>query len=90
MSAEKKSHRFIMEKCCLRDNVFILDRIFVKLADNEDRYKILEEFTFWPDQTIWFRVTCMAYALEHRNLFSYTHNGDVVDMITTLFLIGSS
>ena len=29
-----------------------------KLADNRDRHKILDEFEFRPDQTIYFGVTC--------------------------------
>ena len=45
-------------KCCLGNIVFILDRIFFEHADNKDRHKTFEEFTFWPDQTIWFRVSC--------------------------------
>ena len=39
------------------DSPFIFDRIFIKLADNEDRDKILDEFDIRPDQTICFCVT---------------------------------
>ena len=46
------------EKCCGHDNAFIFDRIFFKLADNEDRHKISDKFDFGPARTIHFGVTC--------------------------------
>ena len=36
----------------------VFDKIFVKLADNEDKHKILNKFNFCPCLTISMRVTC--------------------------------
>ena len=47
-----------MGKLCLQASSFIFDRIFVKLAGNEDRHKITDEFEFRPDRISHFRVTC--------------------------------
>ena len=54
----KISHRLIMGKWCLQASSFIFDRIFVKLAGNQDSRKISEEFEFWLDQISHFWVTC--------------------------------
>ena len=43
---------------CLQASSFIFDRIFVKLAGNQDRYKISDEFEFRPDRISHFGVTC--------------------------------
>ena len=45
-----------MEKWCLHAST--VDRIFVKLAGNQIRHKISDEFEFWPDQTSHFGVIC--------------------------------
>ena len=47
-----------MGKWCLHASLFIFDQVFVKLAGNQDRHKILDEFEFWPDQTSHFGVIC--------------------------------
>ena len=47
-----------MGKCCLHANSFILDRIIIKVAGNQDRHKISDEFDFRLDQTTHFGVTC--------------------------------
>ena len=47
-----------MGKWCLHASMFIIDRILVKLADNQDRHKISDVFEFWPDQTSHFGVIC--------------------------------
>ena len=39
-----------MGKWCLQASLFIFDGIFIKLADNQDMHKILDEFEFWPDR----------------------------------------
>ena len=52
----KISHRITMGKWCLQANSFIFDRIFVKLAGNQDRHKISDEFEFRPDRINHFRV----------------------------------
>ena len=44
-------------KCCDGHNAFIFDRIFLKLAGNEDRHKFSDEFDFWLDRIIHFVVT---------------------------------
>ena len=36
----------------------IFDKIYVKLAGNEDRHKISNEFKFGPDRIIHFGVIC--------------------------------
>ena len=35
-----------------------IDPILFKLAGNEDMHNILDEFEFWPDQTIDYGVSC--------------------------------
>ena len=47
-----------MGKWCLQASSFIFDRIFVKLAGNQDRHKISDEFEFRPDRISHFGVTC--------------------------------
>ena len=53
----KQSHRRIMGKWCLQASSFIFDRIFVKIADNQNRHKISDEFEFRPDLISNFGVT---------------------------------
>ena len=55
----KMSHRLIMGKCCFHASSFILDRIIIKVAGNQDRYKSSNEFDFGPNQTTHFGVTCL-------------------------------
>ena len=52
------SHRLIMGKWCLQASSFIFYRIFIKLAGNQDRHKISDEFEFRPDRISHFGVTC--------------------------------
>ena len=47
-----------MGKWCLHANIFIIDRIFVKVAGNHDMHKTSDEFELWPDQTGHFGVIC--------------------------------
>ena len=47
-----------MGKRCLQASSFIFDRIFVKLAGNQDRHKISDEFKFRTDRISHFGVTC--------------------------------
>ena len=47
-----------MGKWCLQASSFIFYRNFVKLAGNQDRHKILDEFEFQPDRISHFGVTC--------------------------------
>ena len=47
-----------MGKWCLQASSFIFDRIFIKLAGNQDRRKISDEHEFWPDRISHFGVTC--------------------------------
>ena len=47
-----------MGNACLHTSMFIIDWIFVKLAGNQDRYKISVKFEFWTDQTSQFGVIC--------------------------------
>ena len=54
----KICHRMIMGKWCLQASSFIFDRIFVKLAGNQDRHKISDKFEFRPDRICHFGVIC--------------------------------
>ena len=47
-----------MGKWCLQARSFIFYRIFIKLAGNQDRHKISDEFEFRPDRISHFGVTC--------------------------------
>ena len=47
-----------MGKWCLQSSTFNFDRIFFKLAGNQDMHKIPDELDFGLDRTIHFRVTC--------------------------------
>ena len=47
-----------MGKWCLLTSSFIFDRIFVKLARNQDRHEFSQEFEFRPDRISHFGVTC--------------------------------
>ena len=58
LSIWKISHRFIVGKWCLQASWFIFDWIFIKLAGNQHRHKILNEFEFWPDWISHLGVTC--------------------------------
>ena len=46
-----------MEKYCLHASSFIFDRIIIKVAGNQNRYKSSDEFDFGPDQTAYVGVT---------------------------------
>ena len=48
LEVQKISHRLVMGKCCLHASLFIFDRIFIKVAGNQDRHKRLDEFDFGP------------------------------------------
>ena len=48
----------MMGNWCLQASSCIFDRIFVKLAGNQNRHKISHEFEFWPDRISHFRVVC--------------------------------
>ena len=54
----KISHTLIIGKWCLQASSFIFDRIFVKLAGNQDSHKISDEFEFRLDRISHFGVTC--------------------------------
>ena len=54
----KISHRLTMGKWCLQGSLFIFDRIFVKLAGNQDSHKISHEFEFRLNWISHFGVTC--------------------------------
>ena len=48
-----------MGKQCLHASAFSVDPIFVKLAGNEDRHNISEEFEFRPDRSILYGFICL-------------------------------
>ena len=43
---------------CLQDSAFSFDPIFMKLADNQNRHKISDEFENWPDSTDYRSIIC--------------------------------
>ena len=47
-----------MGKWCVQASLFIFDRIFIKLAGNQDRHKISDEFEIRPDWISHLGVTC--------------------------------
>ena len=53
-----------MGKWFLYAGSFILYQIFVKLAGNQDRHKILDEFEFWPDRISHFGVSALEGGLN--------------------------
>ena len=42
-----------MGKWYLHVSSFIFDRIIIKVAGNQDRHKISDEFDFRPDYSLW-------------------------------------
>ena len=60
----KISHNLIMGKWCLQASSFIFDRIFVKLAGNQDSHKISDEFEFRLDRISRFGVTCSCVRIK--------------------------
>ena len=58
------SHRLIMGKWCLQASSLIFDRIFVKLAGNQDRHKISDEFEFRLDRISHFGFTCPCVRIK--------------------------
>ena len=46
-----------LKKCCEHNSTFIFGRIFIKLAGNKNMHKVLDEFDFQSDRTIFFGVT---------------------------------
>ena len=52
------SHRLIIAKWCFQASSVIFDRIFDKLAGNQDSHKISDEFEFRLDRINHFGVTC--------------------------------
>ena len=52
-----------MGKWCLQASSFSFDQI-VKLAGNQDRYKISDKVEFWPDRISHFRVSALEGELN--------------------------
>ena len=85
----KNSNRLIMGKCCLHAGSFILDRIIIKVASNQDRRKSSDEFDFRPDQTFHFGVTCpwMTKNLHFSNEYLWGHSTNL-DQILCVASLG--
>ena len=68
---------------------FIFYRIFIKLAGNQDRHKISDEFEFWPDLISHFEVTCpcgwIKFSIEIWNL-QVQLTFQTLECFVTLFL----
>ena len=58
-------HRLIMGKLCLQASSFIFDLTFVKLAGNQDRHKISDEFEFRPDRISYFGVASPGERIKY-------------------------
>ena len=50
------------KKCCEHVSASSFNQIFFKLADNEGRHKILDEFDFGTDQTFRFQVNSKKFS----------------------------
>ena len=48
-----------------RQSPFIFDRIFIRLAGNEDSHKIMVRLDFGSDPMIGMRVTCHLVSVRH-------------------------
>ena len=85
----KISHRLIMGKWCLQASSFIFDRIFVKLACNQDSHKISDEFEFRLDRISHFGVTCpcgrIKFSIDIWNLQVHL-TFQTLEFFVTLFL----
>ena len=57
-ASKKFPKTYNWKKWCLPAILFIFDRIFIKVAGNQARYKISDEFDFGPDRTVHVGVTC--------------------------------
>ena len=42
------------------NQLFVLNWVFMKLADNVSRHKVSQVFRIWPEWTIYFGVTCLT------------------------------
>ena len=71
-------------KRCLQASTSTFDPIFVKLAGNEDRHKIPDEFEFQSDWTIYYGVIC-PWVLKLFPIDLYGEN--VVSAIMSSFVI---
>ena len=78
-----------MGKWCLQASSFIFYRIFVKLAGNQDRHKISDEFEFQPDRISHFGVMCpcgwIIFSIEIGNL-QVQLTFQTLEFFITLFL----
>ena len=80
LSVWKISHRLIMEKWCLQASSFIFNRISVKLAGNQDRHNISDEFEFGPDRISHFGVTCPWGRIKFSMYFNVMESPSSVDL----------
>ena len=62
-----------MGKLCLQVSLFIFYQIFIKLAGNQDRHKILNEFEFRLDQVSHFGVSRLECGLNFQ--YTYIYHG---------------
>ena len=60
-------------KCFPADSDFIFYRIFIRLADNEDSHKTLDEFDFGSDGNIHMIVACPL--VSHRHIMGEMFSG---------------
>ena len=76
-----------MGKWCLQASSFIFYWIFIKLAGNQDRHKISDEFEFRPDRIRYFGVTCpcgrIKFSIDILWNLQYTFQ---TEFFVTLFL----
>ena len=70
---QKKSHRHIMRKWCVHASTFLIDRIFVTLAGNQDSRKISDRFEFWPDMASHFGFKCPWATQNSPYTYTFKH-----------------
>ena len=62
-----------MWKWCLHTNKVIIDRIFVKLAGNQYRHKVSDEFDVQPGLTSHFGVMCPLAPKNYAYTYIFKH-----------------
>ena len=74
-----------MGKWCLQASSFIFDRIFVKLAGNQDRHKISDKFEFRPDRISHFGVICPWGRIKFSTDILWNLQVQTLEFFVTLF-----
>ena len=77
-----------MRKWCLHASSFIFDWIIIKVADNQDKHKSLDEFDFGPDQTTHLELLALEwqkyYTFELEYVWGQLANLDQILCVASL------